>query len=445
MGISATFFLLAATFGSQEKSYVIGSTVLCAVYLLLLYINGLAGKAKKYIKIILLFLIVCELSVSSFIAIKTNQLTNRDEYPDSYEKIQAVLMSRQPVRHDFYRTEIDEIFTINDPYLYNYQGISFFSSTANKYVTNFMQGFGLPSNGGGNNYFYNEATPLTNAFLNIRYMITFDDFPADKGMYWNYVDQTGDTLLMENRYYLPLGFMVNEDISGYTHGSANPFLSKNDLFRRATGLAGNLFTITDLSNNTLAPASQRQNLATWSYTMPSDGMLYVYCKDEKNDTISVYLNGASLTTVETPPNIYYIAVLGYFSQYDVISFMADKDAIIYTGLLDFDLFEQGYAILASSPLNLTHFSNTKASGNVTALRDGVLYTSIPGKNWNVYVNGSKSELLLIDNAMAAVRLSEGTHNVEFWYFNRSFAAGIIISLVSVAVFLAMIIRQKTRN
>ena len=53
-------------------------------------------------------------------------------------------------------------------------------------------------------------------------------------------------------------------------------------------------------------------------------------------------------------------------------------------------------------------ANTKVSGNVTALEDGLLYTSIPGdKNWSVFVDGVKSEIVLIDNAMIAVRLNKG--------------------------------------
>ena len=107
--------------------------------------------------------------------------------------------------------------------------------------------------------------------------------------------------------------------------------------------------------------------------------------------------------------------------------------------MDHALFEQGYVLLADEPLNLTHFSETKVRGNVTALQDGILYTSIPGRNWNVYVDGVKSELLLIDNAMAAVRLNAGTHEVEFRYLNKSFVAGVIISIVSLAVFAVMII------
>jgi len=55
------------------------------------------------------------------------------------------------------------------------------------------------------------------------------------------------------------------------------------------------------------------------------------------------------------------------------------------------------------------------------------------------VDGVKSEIVLIDNAMAAVRLSEGDHTVEFRYFNKSLLAGIIVSLASLAIFAALVL------
>jgi uncharacterized membrane protein YfhO len=123
--------------------------------------------------------------------------------------------------------------------------------------------------------------------------------------------------------------------------------------------------------------------------------------------------------------------------------MVESKPLIFTGLLNSEIFDRGYTLLADETLRLTKFTDTQVSGNVTALTDGVLYTSIPGdKNWNVFVDGIKSEIVLIDNAMTAVRLSEGTHTVEFRYFNKSLLAGIIASLVSLAVFAALALRKR---
>jgi uncharacterized membrane protein YfhO len=461
MGISAAVFLLAAVFGSQGKGYVIGSVVLCVIYLLIFYffarirmVRHSAKMTRWQAAILIVFLaaVLTELSITSYIGIKTVGTTDRDTYSEGYEQIQALLNMRrprasplgEPVGVDFYLTDIDTSFTFNDPPLYNYNGISLYSSTVNDSVTWFMQGLGV-SNGTAVYFTYAEAPPLTNAFLNMRYMISRWGNPADNGIYWETIGEAGDALLLENRFYLPLGFMVNEDTAGYVHKD-NPFLSQNDLFRRATGIDEDLFTITNLTDDTLDPENGRWDTTIWHYEMPSDGMFYVYCKSDKDNMVVVFVNGVLTRYVIIPHNVSFISTEGSFSRGDVISFTSEESGVsIFAGYLNSEIFEQGYALLADETLNLTKFTDTLVSGNVTALSDGVLYTSIPGdKNWSVFVDGVKSEIVLLDNAMAAVRLKTGAHTVEFCYFNKSLLAGIIVSLASLAVFAALILRKRIK-
>jgi len=119
---------------------------------------------------------------------------------------------------------------------------------------------------------------------------------------------------------------------------------------------------------------------------------------------------------------------------------------MHVGFLNSELFEQGYAKLANQTLQLTEFTNTKVKGKINVLDDGLLYTSIPAdKNWSAYVDGVKSEIVKIDNAMIAVNLSKGNHEIEFRYFNTSFLAGCIVSLVSLAVFIALTVLEKRKH
>lgn len=442
---SAFLFLLAAFLGSQKNKYVIGSAVLCTIYLIVLFMLMKAKTAKwrKTFYTIFFLVVIAELSTTLWIAVEAAELTERREYPDRYNEIQALLRQRRIADNDFYRTEVIPFYTVNDSSLYNYNGISFFSSTININLARFIQGIGLIGGGTANNTIgYNLTSPLTNAFLAMRYMIAIGGIPPDAGIYWGVTGQAGDALLLENIYSLPLGFMVNEKITGYAHHDYNSFLSQNDLFQKATGINGNLFIATNYSDN--------RETVSLQYEVPQDGMLYANFTyfdhgTNKDDKITIFLNGAIYREIYVIRNMPCVTVIGYFSQSDIISFVSDNGTLINTGLFDAEVFKQGYALLADEPLELTHFSETCVRGTVTALADGILYTSIPGKNWNVHVDGKKSELLLIDNAMAAVRIGKGTHNVEFYYNNNSFTVGIIISLVSLAVFIILIIHDRRKR
>ena len=457
MGISAAAFLLAAVFGSQGKGSIIGSAVLCIVYLLILYFFTGTGTARgrTILRTMFLLVVLTELSITSYIAIKAAPLPDRNIYPDRYEEIQALLDMRRPsgdpsgdpsgelASVDFCRTDLDGSRTTNDPSLYNYNGISFFSSTANVGVSRFLTGLGLP----GfihNHYWYTETSPLTSAFLNMRYTIVLLDDAGDDSVYWETAGKAGDLVLLENKRYLPLGFMADEGITGYAH-TGDPFLSQNDLFRRATGLDEDLFEIIDIS----ALGRKGEHGRTgWSFKALSDEMIYAYCEIDRNEMMEMY-NGDNIRIRPMLAAAPCIFTVGSFSQGDTILLslrIRTGSASLNLGFLNSDLFERGYALLADETLQLTQFTDTRVSGSVTALKDGVLYTSIPGdKNWNVFVDGVKSKIVLIDNAMAAVRLSEGAHTVEFRYFNKSLAAGIIVSLASLAIFAALVLMNTLKS
>lgn len=437
MCISAAVVLIAAGLGSHKNTAIIGSAVLCAVYLVIFYalIHIKTVNGKTVIHIILFITIITELSIGAFLSLKTTGTTDRNSYPDRNEQIQALLNQRSYKDNDFYRTEITPYRTENNSSLYNYNGISFFSSTIDDSVTKFVQGLGMVGGKSANIFIgYNMTSPLTNAFLAMRYMLAVSNTPPDSGIFWEAAAKVGDVTLFENKYHLPLGFMANKELSGYKHNAGNPFLSQNELFRRAAGLNGDLFMATNFSAGI--------DISKMNFIIPYDGMLYVHIKNDQNDQIRVFVNDTFFCNIFYARNRPCITIVNQFKQGDSISFQTDKGSLINLGFFNAELFEQGYALLSDETLLLTHFSETKVSGTVTALNDGILYTSIPGRNWQVTVNGMKRELLLIDNAMAAVSISKGRHTVEFRYVNKSFTTGIIISLVSLAVFILLIFLNK---
>ena len=104
-------------------------------------------------------------------------------------------------------------------------------------------------------------------------------------------------------------------------------------------------------------------------------------------------------------------------------------------LMNDQVFRQGYEKLAASTLQITDFSNTRIEGYIDCNRDGVLYTSIPQDgNWHAIVDGEEVEPTLVGDAMVAVPVTEGHHEITFVYRNGAFAWGWKISLGCLMVF-----------
>jgi len=467
IGISASFVLLPAIIGPQKTDYIVASAVLSTFYILLFFLSLTARtvKTSTFARAALFITILTELSITSYIGIKTVGTTDRDDYYSGYEQIKALLNTRKKIGVDFYRTDLDSYFIANQPYLYNYNGVCFLSSAMNHDILRFMQGLGLNSSRSqfnSNSFFYGDTSPLTNAFLDMRYMISLSGEIADKNVYWEIIGKIGDSLLLENKYYLPLGFMVDNKLADYKYND-NPFQAQNILFQLATGLDGDIFEIHEFNISNPRKDDYKQQILKWNYQFPFNGMVYAYCRYDDivfRNHYRTYLFEIDLNKSEaTPINIKWnildnapcIIPVGNITQSDNITFSIeinnkDNKALIAVGLLNSELFEQGYAKLASQVLQLTEFTNTKVKGKITALDDGLLYTSIPSdRNWSAYVDGVKREIVKIDNAMIAVSLSKGYHEIEFRYFNASFLAGCIVSLVSLAVFIALAVLEMRKR
>ena len=64
--------------------------------------------------------------------------------------------------------------TLNDGALNHYHGLSMFDSLANESMTRFFENFGMMGWKSGNRYTYAESTPVTNLFMNLKYLIARD-------------------------------------------------------------------------------------------------------------------------------------------------------------------------------------------------------------------------------------------------------------------------------
>jgi uncharacterized membrane protein YfhO len=101
-------------------------------------------------------------------------------------------------------------------------------------------------------------------------------------------------------------------------------------------------------------------------------------------------------------------------------------------------FAAHYNALNAATMELTAFSNTEVVGTIDCNRDGVLYTSIPQNgNWHAQVDGEEAEIVTVGKAMCAVMLTEGSHEIRFYYRNPAFALGWKITFACVAIFAAL--------
>ena len=389
--------------------------------------------------------------------------TSVSNYPKGTEYSASMIRYMKEREEDtlFYRAEVTHSQTLNDGALNNYHGISTFTSSANVKVTEFMKALGYGAKNTYNRYCWEEASPVSDLFLGVKYMLDRDGHDKESGV-WRYIHHYGNTRLYENRAYLPLGFLTEPelaDVDFFQNG--NTFALQNQIFSGATGLEedvwhrlmGDDLSIAGESVDIIAQNSsgycEYENAESgshviYSYVADEDGFFCFYANLPKRNGVVIRVNGTEIYTETTSlPQMMAVGDVQVGDVVDVVLSCKDGETGTMTltaAILNMDRFWAGYEVLNASTMELTSFHNTRVEGHVEADRDGLLYTSIPQNgNWSVYVDGEEGEIVLVGDAMIGVRLSEGSHDITFRYRNQAFELGWKISLLCLLVFLTLVL------
>ena len=355
----------------------------------------------------------------------------------------------------FYRAEVTHTQTLNDGALNNYNGISTFTSSANVKVTEFMRVLGYGAKNTYNRYCFEESSPISNLFLNLKYMLERQG-RVKENPYFDDVHYYGNVHLLENNAYLPLGFLANNQILNVDFFSGEtPLMLQNELLKAAAGvdrdawhlITGQNLSITGEGVDVKAHSNTGYSSYTtgvsggtvnYSYIIEQEGLVCVDLNLPNKNSFSFWKNGIELysETYSIPQTLSVCNVLPGDVIEVRLSCPANESGSITlrTGVLDEEVFRSAYDVLAASTLQLTSFSSTKVEGTISCDRNGVLYTSIPQDgNWTAYVDGKEADIILIGDAMVALLLPEGDHTIAFRYHNAAFSLGWKISLICTLV------------
>ena len=408
---------------------------------------------------------------------------NEYDYPkngDATASMIQVMKEREEGKDLFYRTEVTHAQTLNDGALNYYHGLTTFTSSANVQVTNFTQSLGFGAYKTWNRYLYEEASPVTNLFTGLKYLIERDKV-VDGNSCFKALHSFQKVTLLENQYYLPLGFLAESKLADQPFRTDGSFAFQNTLFSTATGVNKKVWSIParkeysvsgddNVAINSANPNSGYVNFTsaagggklTYTYEISKEGYfcLDVNLYSQKNFT--VWLNGDQVFAESI--SLEQMFGVGDVKPGDVVQVVVECKSdmtgavTVQAGVLNMEVFQEGYEVLSASTWQLTDFSNAHIAGTIVCDRDGLLYTSIPqcgnkrteGEydeegnwiepvvesegNWDVYVDGKKAEIILVGDCMIAVALEEGQHTVEFVYENPSFELGWKISLICAGIF-----------
>ena len=416
---------------------------------------------KRVCSAILLGVMAIEITLNLVNFSVSFPLTAINNYPKGTTDTEAVIryMREQEKDEPFYRAEVTHTQTLNDGALNGYHGITTFTSSANVKVTEFMRTLGYGAKNTYNRYSYEEASPVANLFLNLKYMIE-RDAKVESNPYFDEVYDSENVYLLRNNAYLPLGFLANSQLLNVNfNADGNRFEFQNTLIKEATGIhqnvwyqiSGNMLTIRSDTPEIYPQtstgyckfsAADDSGIITYSYTANRAGFMCIDLDMYKVKSFSILVNNSFL--YNDSYSLPQMASVCEVEPGDVIEIKLRCDQTkngtikVKAAILNENTFRNAHEILSGSVLNISNFSNTRIEGTINCKHDGVLYTSIPQNgNWTAVVDGKPAETVTIGDAMVGLLLSEGNHNIRFIYRNPSFSLGWKVSLGCLIVFVTI--------
>ena len=426
------------------------------VAILLLYKKG--RLPKNLLLILTVILLTCEMASNTCTSIDQVGTTQRSNYYANEADIAKLVKKTEGTDGRFGRTEMNDNYILNCPAMYHYKGISQFSSSLNANATALMEHIGVEGAPDKNRFNYNQTDPVTNAMLNIRYLIG-KNLPIDDSDF-KQIAKSGNSRLYESIYPLSIGYMTADTIRTWNYEQENPFMVLDDYVRAVTqNKYTSVFTEiepVDVSAANIELSSTGDGM--WDSTLKNEtkksktiltyqaqqtGKQYLFIEADDADAITVSQENKD-DKIEIRNDCGSIVNLGEMdsgTEFTVtIEYKEGKGGSVVSHVCTMDeaVWQDAYKMLSASMLDVTDYGDSCLKGTIDVQEDGVFVTSVPYEaGWKLKVDGHTREINeLIGGAWISTSLSAGEHQIELSFRPPGLIAGLLITLASIGLLIA---------
>ena len=426
------------------------------VAILLMYKKG--RLPKNLLLILTVILLTCEMASNTCTSIDQVGTTQRSNYYANEADIAKLVKKTEGTDDRFGRTEMNDNYILNCPAMYHYKGISQFSSSLNANATALMEHIGVEGAPDKNRFNYNQTDPVTNAMLNIRYLIG-KNLPIDDSDF-KQIAKSGNSRLYESIYPLSIGYMTADTIRTWNYEQENPFMVLDDYVRAVTqNKYTSVFTEiepVDVSAANIELSSTGDGM--WDSTLKNEtkksktiltyqaqqtGKQYLFIEADDADAITVSQEKKD-DKIEIRNDCGSIVNLGEMdsgTEFTVtIEYKEGKGGSVVSHVCTMDeaVWQDAYKMLSASMLDVTDYGDSCLKGTINVQEDGVFVTSVPYEaGWKLKVDGHTREINeLIGGAWISTSLSAGEHQIELSFRPPGLIAGLLITLASIGLLIA---------
>ncbi len=443
----AMLFLLYCqhTIGSGDQDinfsvYYI-SMGLLTLYVFLIYTYLHRGLKRRTIGFLLFCLVALEAAGNT--AATGITTTSRVSYVKGNDDIRALLDGLFPST-ELFRLERVQQKTRNDGAWLNFPSASLFSSVASAGCSDFFSSLGCE--GSTNAYGTNGSTPFTDMLFSVRYAI-YDSAQAE-GEGKKFIESMGESYLYENRYVLPVGFVISSEMyDGWMLELDDPVLVQNSF-------CDMLATSSVLKLNGEQGNTDGEEYAV---TITQDGEYYALIKNPaiRDATVLWPEKRKTFNNVDRG----YLLDLGDCARGETIRISSETkgqtmEVEVYR--FDYEALSEAYEKLKKGAIELDTWDDTYLKGSIDISKDMLetgkdtarLFFSIPyDEGWQISIDGRPVLKEKAFGAFLSVAVPSGKHVIELSYMPEGLKEGAMISASSLLLFglSTLIYRKRLRR
>ena len=449
---------------------------------------------KKRMSQILLVAVCIELFVNGIVLFCSMNYdigwASYSSYSQYFKALTPIVETVQDKDKTFYRSEKTTHRCTNDNMALNIKGLSNSTSTLNQKVIDLLEYLGFYVDAHWTQYI--GSTVVTDSLLGIKYIysntenetnkesLTQNDFMFD---HYELYAEDENYYAFKNPYALGLAFGVENAVKdlewdlqydySMSAGYKNPFEVQNVLLNTLLGngeddyidffkgiefdrsnISGTSGTIGGGMEYSASTGSIDDYFLEFNFVVENDGPLYLFLPTGYEKSFTVFIDDEQYVSNSNYSRIVFLGERQEgeemhlkFRMDDGKLYFYKNTSYIYT--LDMEAFERAYSELAKTSLVTTEKStDSHIFGSITTYESNkTIMTSIPfDKGWRVYVDGKRVDTYAIvgDSLMAFDIANEGSHEIEFVYMPDIYVISGIISALSIAVYVALIVIDRKK-
>ncbi len=442
---------------------IFASAIFLCLYLTLFKLEQFSAFDRKFAIIAVAVLMLVETTfnaINGIAEVDANEyFGSRDGYlrgsiPKTIEK----MVSDYDLRSPNNRAEKLADRTVNDPMLYNLNGLTIFSSTYPAKPVKFFNNLGFPSNG-INSYQYDSSNILLDSLFGIRYLMRTTDvrtWPKDPVR--TLITEEEQVQLYQNTEALPLLYWVPKQAHDLQINEASYYYENQNKLATSLGASENIWQQFDWDiAATQSVTAEKQANRIGSFDVTPAGTTAQRLSLQANNLqpgkyfINYKFSGAERSEIHlkvnqdsyTVPNREHGMVeVGEIKVGDKVNFDVDfKDQVTDASVVSVELCrlnESSYKALINKLKQHSAEPNFIASNKLKTTLEApaagyVLFTTTADPGWQIKVNDQPVAYEKLSDALILIPVEQGANQIEAYFLPEGLKLGAILSLIALII------------